>query len=378
MMPHGARRRNLRKGKSNIMRKTITLLASIGVLTLAAILFSGSFSSAAGQAAGPSGYRVIKAVPVGGEGFWDYLTVDSEARRLYISHATHVTVMDTDTYAIVGEISDTEGVHGIALAPEFGRGFTSNGGTNTVTIFDLKTLKTIGRTKTGKRPDAIVYDPASRRVFAFNGDAASATVIEAATGNVAGTIQLGGDPEFAAADGEGHIYDNLEDLSMVLQIDSRRLKVTNRWPLAPCKSPSSMAIDKQHRRLFVGCANRIMAIMDADNGRVVATAAIGEGVDANRFDPQTNYAFASNGDGTLTVVHEDSPDKFSVVENVTTRKGARTLALDERTHKIFLATAELGPMVKGAHWPPAKPGTFVILVVARESPLARNADPARK
>jgi len=253
------------------MRKTITLLASIGVLTLAAILFSGSFSSAAGQAAGPSGYRVIKTVPVGGEGFWDYLTVDSEARRLYISHATHVTVMDTDTYSIVGEISDTEGVHGIALAPEFGRGYTSNGATNTVTIFDLKTLKTIGRTKTGKRPDAIVYDPASRRVFAFNGDAASATVIEAATGNVAGTIQLGGDPEFAVADGEGHI-----------------------------------------------------------------------------------------------------------VENVTTRKGARTLALDERTHKIFLATAELGRMVKGAHWPPAKPGTFVILVVARESPLARNADPARK
>ena len=347
------------------MRKAITLLASTGVLALTAVLFTGTFSGAAGQASGPSGYRVIKSVPVGGEGFWDYLTVDSEARRLYISHGTHVQVMDIDTYAIVGDIPDTQGVHGIALAPELGRGFTSNGRANTVTIFDLKTLKAIGTVNAGTNPDAIVYDGVTKRVFTLNGRSQNATAINAADGTVAGTLELGGKPEFAAADGKGSIYVNIEDKSELVQFDAQKLTVLNRWPMAPCEEPSGLAMDLKNRRLFAGCHNKMMAVVDADTGKVIATPAIGEGVDANRFDPGTNYAFASNGEGTLTVVHEDSPDKFTVVENVPTKRSARTMALDLKTHNIFLAAADLEPPPPGERRPRMKPGSFVILVVGR-------------
>jgi hypothetical protein len=347
------------------MRKAITLLASIGVLALAAVLFTGTFSGAAGQTSGPSGYHVIKSVPVGGEGFWDYLTVDSEARRLYISHGTHVKVLDIDSYVIVGDIPDTQGVHGIALAPELGRGFTSNGRANTVTIFDLKTLKTIGTVNAGTNPDCIVYDGVSKRVFTMNGRSSDATAINAADGTVAGTLVLGGKPEFAAADGKGSIYVNIEDKSELVQFDAQKLTVLNRWPMAPCQEPSGLAMDLKNRRLFAGCHNQMMAVVDADTGKVVATPAIGQGVDANRFDPGTNYAFASNGEGTLTVVHEDSPDNFSVVENVPTKRSARTMALDQKTHNIFLAAADLEPPPPGERRPRMKPGSFVILVVGR-------------
>ena len=347
------------------MRKTITLLASTGVLALAAVLFTGTFSGAAGQAAGPSGYHVIKSVPVGGEGFWDYLTVDSEARRLYISHGTHVQVMDIDTHAIVGDIPDTQGVHGIALAPELGRGFTSNGRANTVTIFDVKTLKAIGTVNAGTNPDAIVYDGVTKRVFTLNGRSHDATGINAADGTVAGTLELGGKPEFAVADGKGSIYVNIEDKSELVQFDAQKLTVLNRWPLAPCEEPSGLAMDLKGRRLFAGCGNKMMAVVDADTGKVIATPAIGQGVDANRFDPETNYAFASNGEGTLTVVHEDSPDKFSVVENVPTKRSARTMALDMKTHNIFLAAADFEPPAQGERRGRMKPGSFVILVVGK-------------
>jgi DNA-binding beta-propeller fold protein YncE len=347
------------------MRKTITLLANIGVLALAAVLVAGTFSGAAGQAAGPSGYHVIKSVPVGGEGFWDYLTVDGEARRLYISHGTHVQVMDIDTFGIVGDIPDTQGVHGIAVAPELGRGFTSNGRANTVTIFDLKTLKTIGTVTAGTNPDAIVYDGVTKRVFTLNGRSNDATGINAADGTIAGTLALGGKPEFAAADGKGSIYVNIEDKSELVQFDARKLTLVNRWPLAPCKEPSGLAMDLKNRRLFAGCDNKTMAVVDADTGKVIATLAIGEGVDANRFDPGTNYAFASNGEGTLTVVHEDSPNSFSVVENVPTKRSARTMALDRKTHRIFLAAADLEPPLPGERRPRIKPGSFVILVVGK-------------
>jgi hypothetical protein len=347
------------------MRKTITFLASTGVLALAAILFAGTFSGAAGQAPGPSGYRVIKTVPVGGEGFWDYLAVDSEARRLYISHGTHVQVMDIDTDTIVGDIPDTQGVHGIALAPELGRGFTSNGRASTVTIFDLKTLKTLGTANAGTNPDCIVYDGVTKRVFTMNGRSSDATAINAADGSVAGKVDLNGRPEFAVADGKGSIYVNIEDKSELVQFDAQKLAVLNRWPLAPCQEPSGLAMDLEHRRLFAGCHNQMMAVVDADTGKVVATPAIGQGVDANRFDPGTNYAFASNGEGTLTVVHEDSPDKFTVVENVPTKRSARTMALDEKTHSIFLAAADLEPPPPGERRPRMKPGSFVILVVGR-------------
>jgi YVTN family beta-propeller protein len=347
------------------MRKTVTLLASLGVLALAAILFSGSFSSAAGQTPGPSGYHVIKTVPLGGEGFWDYLTVDSEARRLYISHGTHVQVMDIDAYAIVGDIPDTQGVHGIALAPELGRGFTSNGRANTVTIFDLKTLKVIGTVNTGTNPDCIVYDAVTKRVFTMNGHSSNTTAINAADGTVISTFELGGKPEFAVADGEGNIYVNIEDKSELVRFDAKAPTIVSCWPLAPCEEPSGLAMDLKNRRLFAGCHNQMMAVVDADSGKVIATPAIGQGVDANRFDPETNYAFASNGEGTLTVVHEDSPDKFSVVENVPTKRSARTMALDLKTHNIFLAAADFEPPAAGERRPRMKPGSFVILVVGR-------------
>jgi DNA-binding beta-propeller fold protein YncE len=346
----------------------ISIAFSISLATLA-ILFAG-MSSRLALAASPSGYHLIKTVPVSGDGGWDYLTVDGRARRLYISRGTHVAVMDTDTYAIVGDIAGTSGVHGVALAPDLGRGFTSNGRANTVTVFDLKTLATLATAMTGDGPDAILYDPASKRVFTFNGRARTATAIDAAKAGTRGisglTIDLGGSPEFAVADGAGHVYVNLEDKSLVLQIDARDRTILNRWPLEPCESPSGMAIDVKNRRLFIGCHNKLMTVMDADTGKVVATVPIGEGVDANAFDPGTELAFASNGDGTLTVAHENSPDKYSVLENVATKKSARTMALDPETHNIFLAAADFDPPAPGQKWPSMKPGTMVILVFAKQ------------
>lgn len=320
-------------------------------------------------AAPASGYHLLKKVVLGGEGFWDYLTCDSAARRVYISRGTHVMVVDADSYAVVGDFPGTEGVHGIALAQEFGRGFTSNGRTNTVTIFDLQTLKILGTAPTGNGPDAILYDPASKRVFTFNGHGGDATALDAATGTAAGTVALGGRPEFAVADGQGHLYNNLEDKSEVVRIDSQKLTVTARWPLAPCEEPSGMAMDTEHRRLFIGCHNKMMAVLDADTGKVLATPPIGEGVDANAFDPEAQFAFSSNGEGTLTVVHEDSPEKFTEVASVPTERGARTMALDLKTHNIFLVTAEFGPppppTPEHPHpRPTVKPGSFMLLVFA--------------
>jgi YVTN family beta-propeller protein len=323
------------------------------------------------QSAKPAaGYHLLKRIEVGGDGGWDYLTVDGAARRLYVSHATRVVVIDLDRGAVVGEIPNTNGVHGIAIVPELGRGFTSNGRDNTATVFDLKTLKVISQVKTGTNPDAIIYDPASRRVFAFNGRSDDATAIDAASGNVAGTVALGGKPEFAAADGKGTVYVNIEDKSEVVALDSNKLTVKARWPLAPGEEPSGLAMDRERRRLFVVCANKKMIVMDADKGRVVAGLPIGGGVDAAAFDPETKLAFSSNGEGTLTVVHEDSADKYSVVENAPTQRGARTMALDPKTHTVYLATAQFGP-------PPAPtpdrphprasivPGSFVVLVFGK-------------
>jgi len=287
-------------------------------------------------------YEITKKIPIPGQGSWDYLTVDESARRLYVSHGTQVEVLDLDSGAIVGKIENTQGVHGIAIAPDLGRGFVSDGQSSTVTIFDLKTLKTIAEVPTGKKPDAIIYDPATSRVFAFNGGGNSATVIEAKDGKVAGTIDLGGGPEFAAADGNGYVYNNLEDESLVLKINSRTLKVEQRWPTAPCASPSSMAIDRDNRRLFLGCRSKVMAVMNADTGQVITTLPIGDHVDATAFDVETRLIFNSNGEGTVTVVRQDSPDKYSVVETVKTLPRAKTSALDPKTHRLFLSTDESG------------------------------------
>ena len=294
------------------------------------------------SAASAAEFAITNKISIPGQGSWDYLTVDEAARRLYVSHGTQVEVIDVDSGAIVGSISKTLGVHGIAIAPELGRGFVSNGQSSTVTIFDLKTLKPIAEVPTGQKPDAIIFDPATSRVFAFNGGSNSVTAIDAATGKVAGTIDLGGGPEYAAADGDGFVYNNLEDESLVLKIDSRKLAVDKRWPTAPCASPSSMAIDRANRRLFLGCRSKVMAVMNADTGQVITTLPIGDHVDATAYDPETKLIITSNGEGSITVVSEDNPNKYSVVQTVKTLPRAKTMALDPRTHRLFLSTAEAG------------------------------------
>jgi len=316
------------------------VISSLLLLTAAIVLFADTPYTIAAQAF--EGYRVVQKISIPGQGGWDYLTLDEDARRLYVSHGTQVEVVNVDSGAIVGKIPNTSGVHGIALAPELGRGFVSDGKSSTVTIFDLKTLKPIGEVRTGSDPDAIIFDPHTSRVFAFNGGGKSATAIDAATGKVAGTVDLGGGPEFAAADGNGIIYNNLEDESLVVKIDSRKLAVEERWPTAPCSSPSSMALDRVNHRLFIGCRSKVMAVLNADTGKVITTLPIGDHVDATAFDPETKLIFNSNGEGTVTVIRQETPDKYSVVDVVKTLPRAKTMALDHKTHRLFLSTAESG------------------------------------
>jgi len=278
--------------------------------------------------------------------------------------------MDADSGKVVGDIPDTPGVHGIALAPEFGRGFVSNGRDNSVTVFDLSNLKLLSKIKVGENPDAILYDPASKRVFTFNGHSHDVTAIDAAKSAVLGTIKVDGKPEFAVSDEKGEIFVNIEDKSELMALDPNKLEAKARWPLAPCEEPSGLAIDRKNRRLFSGCGNKLMSVVDADSGKLVTTLPIGDGVDANAFDPETGLAFASCGEGVLTVVHEDSADKFSVVESVPTARGARTMTLDPEKHRVFLVTAKFGPppapTAQQPHpWPSILPDTFVVMVMSR-------------
>lgn len=341
------------------------VFASFFVITTYALLHDANIH-AAGRAAGAGGYKLSGQIPVPGEGGWDYLVVDQASRRLYLSHATHVVVFDVDSHAVVGDIPETPGVHGIALAPDLGRGFVSAGRGNSVTIFDLKTNKTLSTVPAGTNPDAILYDSVTKRVFAFNGRSKDATVIDGPSGKVLSTIPVGGKPEFAVADGKGSVYANVEDTSEILHIDAQKMTVLHRWPLAPCKEPSGLAMDTKSRRLFSVCDNEMMAVVNADTGKVVATPKIGEGPDAAAFDPGTDTAFSSNGEtGTLTVIHEDAPDKYSVVENVPTKKSARTMALDLKTHTLYLPAAEMIPPGPGQKWPSPKPGTMNLLIVSK-------------
>lgn len=328
---------------------------------------------AASAAAQAPGYHVVKRVEVGGEGGWDYLSVDTAAHRAYLSRGTHVMVYDTDRDSVVGDIPDTPGVHGIAIARALGRGFTSNGRDSTVTIFDLGTLAVIARVKvTGRNPDAILYEPVSGRVFTFNGGSANATALDARTGAVVGTLALGGKPEFPTTDGSGRVFVNIEDRSQIVAFDARTLAASAPWSLAPCEEPSGMAIDGAHHRLFAVCSNKLMAVVDAANGHVVTTLPIGAGVDGAGFDPGTGNAFASaGGDGVITVVHEDTPDRYHVAETVATQRGARTMAVDERTHKLYTVTARFGDAPaptadRPRPRPPMLPGSFTVLVVGRE------------
>ena len=336
------------------------------MMACVAAFFMKSLSAAEPQ------YQLKQKYVIGGDGGWDYLTYDPAGKRLFISRGTRVQVVDPSKGTVVAEIPDTAGVHGIALAVDLGKGFTSNGRDNTVTVFDLKTLKETSKIKIdgGENPDAILYDPASKRVFTFNGRSKNATVIDAEKGTVVATVPLDGKPEFAAADGKGMVFVNIEDKSELVSIDAKKAAVANTWPLTGCEEPSGLAIDQKHRRLFAGCHNKVMAIVNADDGKVISTVPIGQGVDANGFDPETQLAFSSNGDGTLTVVHEEAPDKFKVVQNADTQRGARTMAIDTHTHDVYLVTAEFDeqPPAEGQTRPrrTMKPGSFTLLVMERK------------
>jgi DNA-binding beta-propeller fold protein YncE len=312
-------------------------------------------------------YKLGGTISIGGPGGWDYLTADSANRRLYVSHGSEVVVVDLDTDKVTGHITGLNRIHGIVVADDLGVGFISDGGANQVVMFGLKDLAIQKRIKAGTNPDGIVYDPSSHRVFAFNGRSNDATAIDAKTGSVAGTVKLDGKPEFPAADGRGSVYANIEDKSEITRIDAQALTVQGTWPLAPCEEPSGLAIDPESRRLFAVCDNHQMAVVDADSGKVVATPPIGDGPDATAFDPGLKLVFSSNGRGSLTVVKESDPNSFSVVQTLQTALGARTMALDTKTHKVYLATADLGPTpaatASNPHpRPTIKPDTFRLII----------------
>lgn len=311
------------------------------------------------------GYKVINQIHLEGDGGWDYLSVDESAGRLYVSHSSMALVVDLKTGKQLGKISDTNGIHGIAVAPSLNKGFTSNGRDSSVTVFDLKTLKVTGKIKvTGENPDAILYDSFSQKLFTFNGGSSSATVIDPKQNKVIGTIKLDGKPEFPASDGKGKIYVNIEDKSEISIINVNTLKVEKTWSVAPGEEPSGLALDNETHRLFSVCGNKLMVVSDAEAGKVVTTLPIGDGCDGVAFDPSLKRAYSSNGEGTITVVQEESNDKFKVVETIVSQKGARTIAVDKTTHHLYLPTAEFEPSTDGNRRPPVKPGTFTVLEVA--------------
>lgn len=333
------------------------------------VIFAAEMAAYAEPAQGAGGpYSVSKTLPIGGDGRWDYAIVDPAAKLLYVTRQSHVQVVSTDTGKVVADIKDTQGVHGVALAPELNRGFSSNGQAGSVTVFDLKTHKELGKVPAGQNPDAIIYDPASKKVLAFNGRSHDVTAFDAAAEPGAGThptrIPLDGKPEFAVADGEGRVFVNLEDKSSIVVIDTKAMKVADVWKIEGGEEPSGLALDAAHHRLFAGCGNDVMAVVDTESGKTLGTVPIGKGVDACGFDPGTGEAFASCGDGTLTVIKETSPGKFGVEQTVRTRQGARTMALDPSTHSVYLPTAEFPP-AGGQGRPAPRPGSFMIVVVSR-------------
>jgi hypothetical protein len=344
----------------------------IGASFLALLLLVFSVVSPAVPQGSGSGYHLLKKVVLGGMGGWDYLNADPVSHRVFISRGNHVMVVDPDGN-VVGDIPNLMGTHGAAIVNEFNHGFTSNGGSNSATMFDLKTLETIKDIKLADAvgPDGYIYDPASKRVFTFNGRSSNATAVDAKSGDpVAGSVPLGGKPEAAQADGAGHIFVNIEDKNQLLEFDSKTLMVMNTWPLDPCTQPSGMASDVAHKRLFIGCHNNLMTIVDFTTGKVVATEPIGMGIDADGFDPTTGFAFASCGDGTITVVHEDTPDKYSVVDTIKTQQGARTMANDTANHNIYTVTADLMPAAAPTPENPRPrpiqvPNTFTLLIYGR-------------
>ena len=332
--------------------------------------FAAVVGALAAQTGGTHEYHVARQLKLGGDGRWDYIVLDTVSNRLFIARQDRVMVVDPDHGKLLGEVRGLDGAHGVALDYASDHGFATSGHDGSVIMFDLKTLKELGRTRAADDADAILFDPASKHVFTFNGDAHSSTVVDAASGKAIGNIELGGKPEFAVSAGDGKLYVDIEDRAEIAEIDAAAQKVTRRWSLAPCTEPTGLAIDRAHHRLFSGCHNKVMAISDATTGKVIATVPIGGGVDGDGFDPGTGLAFSSDGEGTLTVVHQDSPTKYRVVSTVPTKRGARTMALDPRTHRIFTVTAELGPppaptAAQPHPRPTIVPGTFTLLILER-------------
>ena len=343
------------------MRKATALFAMF--LVVPSLAFVGL-----SKAASNSDYKLVTKITLGGEGGWDYFEVDRSTGHVFIPRGDHILVVDSSGKQIA-DVGKAHGTHAIAFAPELKSAYLSAEGS--VDVLDLEKMQVTQRIDlSGKDPDAILYDASSKRVFTFNGGGTKdASAIDTGTGKVVGSIPLGGKPEFAQADGDGHIYVNIEDKSQLVAFDSKTLKMLHTWPLAPCKEPSGLAIDVEHKRIFAGCHNQMMAMVDYTNGKVVATVPIAKGVDANRFDPATGLAFASCGDGTITVAHEDSPDKLSVVQTITTQRGARTMALDTKNHNVYTVTADFGPpppaTPKNPHpWPKVISKTFTLLIFA--------------
>jgi YVTN family beta-propeller protein len=337
------------------MRKMLALV--LAAVTVAAI-----------PAAAQKSYKVADRAKLGGEGGWDYLTYDGDGSRLFITRGSHVMVVDAKTLKPTDDITGLAGVHGVALAPELGKGYITSGGDDMLVIFDLKTLKVLDKVKVGGRPDAVLYDGSAKRVYTFNAKTQDSTVFDAAGGKIVGTVPLGGKPETGVADGKGNVYVNIEDHNEIVRIDTAKLTVAEHYPMAGCDEPSALAFDTVHRRLFAGCGSKIMAVVNPDSGRMVTTVDIGEGVDAGAFNPKTQQIFMScGGSGVLTVIHEDTPDKYSVVENAPTAKGARTMTLDAASNTVYTVTAQFDPTL-----PPAGqrrkmiPDTFELLVVKPE------------
>jgi DNA-binding beta-propeller fold protein YncE len=311
-------------------------------------------------------YHVAKTFTLGGDGGWDYVTLDTVGHRLFVARQDRVMVIDPTNGKLLAEIPGLNRAHGVAFSYATGKGFATSGGDSSVVVFDLKSLKVLSRTTAAVDADAVLFDPATKHVFTFNGDAGSSSVIDPASGQRIGNIDLGGKPEFGVSTGDGRLYVNIEDSSVVAEVDPVAMKVTRRWSLAPCESPTGLAIDRAHSILFSGCRSGVMAISDAKAGKLITTVPIGQGVDAARFDPATQLAFASNGEGTITVIHQDAPDKFTVVQTVQTKRGARTMELDLKTHRLFTVSADFGPppaptAERPRPRPPILPGTFAVL-----------------
>jgi YVTN family beta-propeller protein len=333
------------------------------------LLMAGCVLFAYSLALNAQRYAISGRIPFESDNGWDYLTTDSANGLLYVSHGTEVDVVDLAAEKPIAKIVGMKRIHGIAVANDLNRGFISDGGDDAVVIFDLKSRAVLQKVQVGKNPDGILYDPYSKRVFAFNGRSNDVTAIDATSGKVAGTIGLDGKPEFPVTDGKGNVYVNIEDKSEIAQIDPQALKVKKTWPISPCEEPSGLAIDLEARRLFSVCSNNKMAVVNADSGQVISTVSIGNGPDAAAYDPGSKLVFSSNGEGTLTIVQQEGPDKYTVLANLPTERSARTMALDTKTHRVYLSAAQLGPAVEATAdnphpRPKMVPGSFHVLVVS--------------